>query len=176
VSGTSRQLAEGRAMIVTGGRPEDVGAAEAVLAALSPRRRHAGPLGDANRTKLAINLVLGLNRAALAEGLVLAGRMGLDADAFLETLRASAAHSAVMDVKGGMMVRGDFTPQGRVAQSAKDFALILAAGGGALPLAGLYADLMQDCLAHGEADLDNAAVIRAIRRRVESGRRRGGDG
>ncbi|HEX2256750.1 MAG TPA: NAD-binding protein, partial [Afifellaceae bacterium] len=83
--------------------------------------------------------------------------------------RRSAAYSQVMDIKGGKMIAGDFTPQGRIAQSLKDFTLILesaAAAGQALPLAEIYRRLMRGCIEHGEGELDNAAVIAAIRRRV----------
>jgi 3-hydroxyisobutyrate dehydrogenase-like beta-hydroxyacid dehydrogenase len=74
----------------------------------------------------------------------------------------------VMATKGPLMVAGDFAPQGRIAQSAKDFSLILgaaAAAGQQLPGAETYLSLMRDCIAAGEADLDNAAVIRAIARK-----------
>src|SRR5207253_902510 len=86
---------------------------------------HIGVLGDAGRAKLAINLILGLNRLALAEGLVFAERLGLDLARFLEIARASACWSQVMDVKGDKMVRGDFAPEGRVMQHLKDVRLIL---------------------------------------------------
>ncbi|HEX2257023.1 MAG TPA: NAD-binding protein, partial [Afifellaceae bacterium] len=84
-----------------------------------------GAPGAGGRTKLAVNLILGLNRAALAEGLVFAERLGLSPARFLEVARRSAAYSQVMDIKGGKMIAGDFTPQGRIAQSLKDFTLIL---------------------------------------------------
>jgi 3-hydroxyisobutyrate dehydrogenase-like beta-hydroxyacid dehydrogenase len=69
-----------------------------------------------------------------------------------------------MDVKGGKMVAGDFAAHGRIAQSHKDFSLILNAVP-RLPFAALYRAMMQDCIDHGEADLDNAAIVEAIRRR-----------
>ena len=52
---------------------------------LCPRRTHVGKIGDASRTKLAINLILQNNRAALAEGIVFAERLGLDGRAFLDS-------------------------------------------------------------------------------------------
>ena len=92
----------------------------------------------ATRRSSPINLILGLNRAALAEGLVFAERLGLPLEAFLEVARDSAAYSQVMDVKGGKMIARDFTPHGKIAQSHKDFSLILDAAhaaGQELPLA-----------------------------------------
>ena len=90
-----------------------------------PRRFHIGKVGDGGRAKLAVNLILGLNRLALAEGLVFAERLGLDPAAFLKVARASAAASQVMDTKGPKMVAGDFAPEGRVRQTLKDAHLML---------------------------------------------------
>ncbi|WAJ28055.1 NAD(P)-dependent oxidoreductase [Antarcticirhabdus aurantiaca] len=168
LSGSSGQVAAGTAAGLVAGADADVAAVDDVLAVLAPRRFRLGPAGNGNRAKLAINLILGLNRAALAEGLVFAQALGLPLDAFLDVARGSAAQSQVMDVKGGKMVSGDFAPEGRVRQSAKDFALIRDAAAGAgrhLPLAALYGDLMAGCIAAGEGEADNAAVIAELRRR-----------
>lgn len=163
ISGTSRQLVLGEAVFLVGGPAETVRDLAPLFAALGRAHHHTGAIGTGTAMKLAVNLVLGLNRAALAEGLVLADRLGIPPAHFLTLVQTTAAASAVMAGKGPLMVAGDFTPQGRVAQSAKDFALILESGG-ALPFAETYMAMMQDCLAEGEADLDNAAIIRAIRR------------
>jgi 3-hydroxyisobutyrate dehydrogenase-like beta-hydroxyacid dehydrogenase len=169
VSGTSEQTARGDALGLVGGEASAVEAARDVIEAIAPRWRHVGPAGSGGRTKLAINLILGINRAALAEGLVLAERMGLAPERFLEAARDSAAYSQVMDIKGGKMISGDFTPQGYVSQSLKDFSLMLEQArrrGQHLPLGEIYAGLMQGCIAAGEGELDNSAVIREIRRRT----------
>lgn len=169
VSGTSDQTARGEALGLIGGESSAVEAARRVIDAIAPRWRHIGPAGSGGRAKLAINLILGINRAALAEGLVFAERMGLDPAAFLAVARESAAQSQVMDVKGGKMVAGDFAPHGFVTQSLKDFALMAEQArrvGQRLPLAETYTRLMQGCVAHGEGELDNSAVIREIRRRT----------
>jgi 3-hydroxyisobutyrate dehydrogenase-like beta-hydroxyacid dehydrogenase len=74
-----------------------------------------------------------------------------------------------MDIKGAKMVRGDFAPHGFVTQSLKDFALMAGQArrlGQRLPLAETYTGLMQGCVAAGEGELDNSAVIREIRRRT----------
>jgi len=169
VSGTSDQTARGEALGLIGGEPSAVDAARSVIDAIAPRWRHIGPAGSGGRAKLAINLILGINRAALAEGLVFAERMGLDPAAFLAVARESAAYSQVMDIKGGKMVAGDFAPHGFVSQSLKDFSLMAEQAqriGQRLPLAETYTALMQGCVAHGEGALDNSAVIREIRRRT----------
>jgi 3-hydroxyisobutyrate dehydrogenase-like beta-hydroxyacid dehydrogenase len=143
--------------------------AGAVLDALFPRRFHIGTYGDGGRAKLAINLILGLHRLALAEGLVFASRLGLDPAAFLKVARSSAAESQVMGTKGPKMVSGDFKPEGRVRQTLKDVQLMLDQAkklGQQLPLLEINADVLQACVDHGEADLDNSIVIEEIRRRT----------
>jgi 3-hydroxyisobutyrate dehydrogenase-like beta-hydroxyacid dehydrogenase len=125
-------------------------------------------VGDGSRAKLAVNLILGLNRLALAEGLVFAERLGLDPAAFLEVARGTAASSQVMETKGPKMVNGDFSPEGRVRQTLKDVHLMLeqARGRGQrLPLLEVHEDVLAACVRHGEADLDNSRIIEEIRRR-----------
>jgi len=169
VSGTSEQTARGEALGLIGGERAAADEVGDMLDAICPRRHHLGTAGNGARTKLAINLILGVNRAALAEGLVFAERMGLDPAVFLAVARESAAYSQIMDIKGGKMVSGDFVPHGFVTQSLKDFALMAEQArrlGQRLPLAETYAALMQGCVAAGEGELDNSVVIREIRRRI----------
>jgi putative dehydrogenase len=168
LSGSSAQVARGDGVGLVAGDEAHIAAVDDILAAICKRRFFLGPLGNGNKAKLAVNLILGLNRAALAEGLVLADRLGLPLESFLEVARGSAAYSNVMDQKGSKMIARDFSAQGRIAQSEKDFSLILAAAeaaGQELPLASVYRALMQGCIDHGEADWDNAAIIEEIRRR-----------
>lgn len=168
VSGTSDQTARGDALGLIGGDPGAANEARDVLDAICPRRHHLGAAGNGGRAKLAINLILGVNRAALSEGLVFAERMGLDPAAFLGVARESAAYSQIMDVKGKKMIDGDFSPHGKITQTLKDFSLMLeqaARFGQQLPLAEIHADLLKGCVAHGEGALDNSIVIQEIRRR-----------
>ncbi len=69
--------------------------------------------GSATKMKLVSNLVLGLNRAALAEALVFAQGIDVDPASALEVLRGSMAYSRVMDIKGQKMLDEDFTVQAR---------------------------------------------------------------
>ncbi len=168
VSGTSEQTARGEALGLVGGDPAAADAVRDVLDALCPRRHHIGAAGNGGRAKLAINLILGINRAAMAEGLVFAERMGLDPGAFLKVARDSAAYSQIMDIKGDKMIAGDFTPHGKIAQTLKDFKLMLELAQRLqqqLPLTTTYTDIVEGNMKHGEAELDNAAVISEIRRR-----------
>ncbi len=168
VSGSSGQVSRGEGIGLVGGDPQVAAAAEPVLRAMFPTCFHVGKAGDAGRAKLAINLILGLNRLALAEGLVFAERIGLDPAAFLRVARASAAWSQVMDVKGPKMVQGDFAAEGRITQHLKDVHLIQQQAGRAnqhLPLLDVHADVLEACVRRGEGERDNCAVIEEIRRR-----------
>ncbi len=169
VSGASEQVRQGDGVGLIGGDARIAENAAPVLDALFPRRFHIGEFGDGGRAKLVINLILGLNRLALAEGLVFATRLGLDPAAFLKVARASAAESQVMDTKGPKMVSGDFKPEGRVRQTLKDVHLMLdqaKKAGQTLPLLEINADVLQACVDHGESELDNSVVIEEIRRRT----------
>jgi 3-hydroxyisobutyrate dehydrogenase-like beta-hydroxyacid dehydrogenase len=169
VSGTSEQVRHGDGVGLIGGESAIADDAAGVLDALFPKRFHIGKAGDAGRAKLAINLILGLNRLALAEGLVFAARLGLDPAKFLQVARGSAAASQVMDTKGAKMVSGDFTPEARVRQTRKDVHLMVEQARRArqrLPLLEVHADVLEACMRHGDADADNSIVIEEIRRRV----------
>lgn len=167
ISGTSEQVLAGKGVALVAGEGNAVARADEVLGVLCPSRFIIGPnAGDAARAKLAVNLVLQLNRAALAEGLVLAERLGLDTKAFLDVLRGSAASSQVMATKGEKMVTSDFRPESRIAQTLKDAHLIIEAGWDAglhLPLMGVNADLLAQSIDRGGPDRDSSAVIDAIR-------------
>jgi 3-hydroxyisobutyrate dehydrogenase-like beta-hydroxyacid dehydrogenase len=169
VSGTSAQVRQGDGVGLIGGDAATAADAAPVLDALFPKRFHIGKAGDGGRAKLAVNLILGLNRLALAEGLVFAARLGLDPAAFLQVARSSAAASQVMDTKGAKMVGGDFSAEGRVRQTLKDVKLMLdqaQRAGQALPLLAVHAEVLEACVRHGEGDDDNSIVIEEIRRRV----------
>lgn len=172
MSGTSEQVRRGEGVGLIGGDVEAAAEVVPVLDALFPRRFHIGRVGDGGRAKLAVNLILGLNRLALAEGLVFAERLGLDPAAFLTVARGSAAWSQVMETKGPKMVNHDFSPEGRARQTLKDVRLMLdqaARVGQELPLLEIHADVLESCLRQGEGDRDNSVVIEEIRRRIRVG-------
>ncbi len=168
VSGTSEQVRAGKGVGLVGGSGEAVAKVAPVLDALFSRYFHVGGVGDGGRAKLAVNLVLGLNRLARAEGLVFAERLGLDPATFLQVARGSAAYSQVMETKGGKMLSRDFAPEGRVRQTLKDVKLMLGqakSAGQALPLLEVHADVLEACVRAGEGDHDNSIVIEEIARR-----------
>ena len=168
VSGTSDQVRRGDGVALIGGDSAIAGEVTDVFDALFARRFHVGKIGDGGRAKQAVNLILGLNRLALAEGIVFAERLGLDPAAFLDVARGSASYSQVMETKGPKMVSGDFSPEGRAKQTLKDVHLMLgqAAGvGQKLAMLEVHAAVLEACVRAGEADLDNSVIIEEVRRR-----------
>jgi 3-hydroxyisobutyrate dehydrogenase-like beta-hydroxyacid dehydrogenase len=132
---------------------------------LSARAFHVGPVGSGARMKLVVNLVIGLHRAVLAEGLSLAHAFGFDLSNTLDILMSSAAYSRMMDTKGQKMIQHDFTPQARLSQHLKDVGLLLASGhehGANLPLSEVHHEILSALQDAGFGHLDNSAVIKAF--------------
>ena len=96
-----------------------------------------------------------------------AEKLGISPAQFLELVLASPARSDAAVVKGPLMVSSDFAPQSRIRQHLKDVELILQqaqAAGQRLPLSQAHAALMRAAVAAGDGELDNAAIVRQIRR------------
>ena len=166
ISGTSAEVGAGSATALIAGAPERIAQAGAILDILCPQQIKLRKIGDASRTKLAINLILQSNRAALAEGIAFAESLGLDAAAFLAAARQSAAYSKVMDSKGQKMLARDFAPQSHLAQTLKDAELILNEASRRnlpLPMTSTQAALLRAAILLAGPDCDSAAVIEAIR-------------
>lgn len=168
ISGSSEQTRRGEAVAIVGGPQEAFAACRDLFDYCVRQTIYAGPCGSGSRMKLVSNLVLGLNRAALAEGLVFARALGIDLNSALQVLTGSMAYSRTMDTKGPKMVEGDFRTQARLSQHLKDIRLILdaaAAAGQDLPLTETHRRLLEAAEAAGFGDADNSAIIRAFDRK-----------
>ncbi len=166
VGGSSEDVRRQRAIVLCGGSAGAFAAARPILDAIAPAVFHLGPAGAGTRMKLVFNLVLGLNRAVLAEGLAFAEKSGISAGVALEVLRGGAAHSRVMDTKGQKMADSSFEPQARLSQHLKDVRHILeegAASGALLPLSALHAKILEALETAGYGMDDNSAVVRWFR-------------
>ena len=162
-SGSSQQTRDGEATALVAGPSDAYQACGAIFDVICKQSYYVGTWGDAARMKLVTNLVLGLNRAALAEGLSFARAIGLDGTSSLEVLRNSAAYSKTMDNKGQKMLDGDFSTQAKVSQHLKDVRLILdlaADHNTALPLSTLHRELLERVESWGYGDEDNSAIFR----------------
>lgn len=162
ISGSSAQAREGDVIWMVGGERQAFERRAELFRCLAKEVVHTGAAGTGSKMKLVTNLVLGLNRAALAEGLALAGALELDLAQTLAVLMKSAAYSRIMDTKGEKMISGDFTPVARLSQHLKDVRLMLAATPLSLPLSETHRGLLEEAVALGYGDLDNSAIIKAI--------------
>jgi len=167
-SGSSQQVRDKEITFMVGGDKTAYEKCTDMFQTLAAEIFYLGSSGNGSRAKLASNLILGLNRLALAEGLVFAGKLGLDPKAFLELLKVTPAYSAAMDIKGKKMLDGDFQPQARLRQHHKDVSIILKYSeklGQELPLSKVHLDVLKKAIEAGDGDLDNSAVIREIEHR-----------
>ena len=167
ISGSSEQTRRGEATVIVGGERSAFEACADLWRVMGAKVFHVGACGGAARMKLITNLVLGLNRAVLAEGLAFAEAIGVSPAAALEVMIGSNAYSKAMDVKGRKLVERDFSVQARLSQHLKDVRLILqaaAAAGVELPLTDTHRRLMEQAEAAGLGELDNSAVIEVLRK------------
>src|SRR6201996_160681 len=176
ISGTSAETRDGSALALIAGEPAAIDAVQPVLNVICPQQMRLGDVGNAARTKLALNLILQNQRVALAEGLAFAESMGLDPAASLAPARRSAAYSRVMDSKGEKMLARDFAPQSHIAQTLKDSELILEEARQQeqhLPMTLIQTGLLRSAITLVGPEADSSAVIEAIRpSKAKQGRRR----
>jgi 3-hydroxyisobutyrate dehydrogenase-like beta-hydroxyacid dehydrogenase len=171
ISGSSEQTRRGEATVIVSGQKKAFDACRDLWPVLGRNVFFVGASGNAAKMKLVSNLVLGLNRAALAEGLVFAESLGIDPASALEVLRGSAAYSRQMDTKGHKMIEADFTTQAKLSQHLKDVRLMLHAAsavGLSLPLADTHRQLLERAETMGLGELDNSAIIEAMRKSTEN--------
>ncbi len=165
VSGSLPKAQAGTLTIMAGGDEAAVERARPLLEAMGATILHAGAVGDGQAVKVLTNAVAAVTCAALGQALVAGARAGLDLDALIDAMGASAAASAMVDLKARPMREHDYTPLFRLEHMLKDvrFALEEAhAAGAPFPLAADAAELYQAALARGLGDGDFAGVIEAI--------------
>jgi 3-hydroxyisobutyrate dehydrogenase-like beta-hydroxyacid dehydrogenase len=165
ISGSSEQVRAGDVIVIAGGDQSVCESCDDLFRTFARTWFHTGPCGSGVKMKLVVNLVLGLNRAALAEGLSFAKALGFDLPTTLEILQSSAAYSKAMDAKGQKMITQNFTPQARLSQHLKDVRLILAEANrmqAKVPFSTLHQRLLTTLDDSGNGELDNSAVIKAF--------------
>jgi 4-hydroxybutyrate dehydrogenase / sulfolactaldehyde 3-reductase len=166
VSGTSAMARKKDLIVIAGGTPEDFEASKALFAGFSRAAYLMGAVGSGAMAKLVINLVLFGNRLALAEGLVLGTKAGMQMDNLLHVLQDAACSSKTMIDKGPKMLNGEFSPEGHVRTSLKDARLALEQGtrlGAPMLVTSLWTQLQQAAYQQGLADVDSAAFIEVMR-------------
>lgn len=161
ISGAANQAREGNMVFMVGGREALFDAVKPVLDKIGKKTVHAGNNGDAAMLKVVVNLTLFLNQAAAIEGLVLGLKAGLSPEVMLDVLVSGAAGSDLLSARGGDMLRGQFDPKGPLWLAVKDLTLALEGAreaGVALPMAGLYQQLVL-AAHHAGWDREDATVV-----------------
>ncbi|WP_288255196.1 2-hydroxy-3-oxopropionate reductase [uncultured Hydrogenophaga sp.] len=124
-----------------------------------------GGNGDGQTTKVANQIIVALNIAAVSEALVFASKAGADPAKVREALMGGFASSRILEVHGERMIKRTFNPGFRIKLHQKDLGLALQGArelGVALPQTASAAQLMQACAAHGLSDLDHSALVQAL--------------
>jgi 2-hydroxy-3-oxopropionate reductase len=149
-----------------------VGAEEATFATVLPLLQLMGKNitlvggnGDGQTCKVANQIIVALNIAAVGEALLFASKAGADPAKVRQALMGGFASSRILEVHGERMVKRTFNPGFRIGLHQKDLSLALSGAkelGLALPQTAGAAQLMQVCAAHGMANLDHSALVRAL--------------
>ena len=124
-----------------------------------------GGNGDGQTCKVANQIIVALNIAAVGEALLFASKAGADPAKVRQALMGGFASSRILEVHGERMVKRTFNPGFRIGLHQKDLALALGGAktlGLALPQTAGAAQLMQVCSAHDMANLDHSALVRAL--------------
>lgn len=124
-----------------------------------------GGNGDGQTTKVANQIIVALNIAAVGEALLFASRAGADPAKVRQALMGGFASSRILEVHGERMIQRAFEPGFRIRLHQKDLGLALAGArelGVALPQTASAAQLFQVCSANGMAELDHSAVVKAL--------------
>ncbi len=124
-----------------------------------------GGNGDGQTTKVANQIIVALNIAAVGEALLFASRAGADPARVRQALMGGFAASRILEVHGERMIKRTFNPGFRIALHQKDLNLALAgakAMGVALPQTASAAQLMQVCAANGWDQLDHSALVKSL--------------
>ena len=126
-----------------------------------------GGNGDGQTCKVANQIIVALNIAAVGEALVFASKAGADPAKVRQALMGGFAASRILEVHGERMIKRTFAPGFRIGLHQKDLSLALAGAralGVALPQTAGAAQLMQACAANGGAELDHSSLVLALER------------
>ncbi|WP_338825031.1 2-hydroxy-3-oxopropionate reductase [Moorella humiferrea] len=163
VSGGEPKAIDGTLSIMVGGRQEDFDECYDILKAMGASVVRVGDIGAGNVTKLANQIIVALNIAAMSEALVLATKAGVEPELVYQAIRGGLAGSAVLDAKAPLVMARKFNPGFRINLHIKDLANALAAGhevGVPLPLTATVMEILQALKVDGLGDADHGAIIR----------------
>lgn len=163
VSGGEPKAINGTLAIMVGGDENVFNKVRPLLLCMGASAVHVGEIGSGNVTKLANQIIVALNIAAMSEAMVLATKSGVDPKKVYDAIRGGLAGSTVLDAKMPMVLNRDFKPGFRIELHIKDLlnALDTAHGVGVpIPLTSHVLEMMQALKVDGRASEDHSALIR----------------
>ncbi|KTE90307.1 2-hydroxy-3-oxopropionate reductase, partial [Desulfitobacterium hafniense] len=162
VSGGEPKAIEGTLSIMVGAKEEDFNEAEPTLKAMGASVVLCGDVGAGNVTKLANQIIVAVNIAAMSEALVLATKAGVDPESVYKAIRGGLAGSTVLDAKAPLVMARKFDPGFRINLHIKDLNNILGTGhevGAPLPLTASVMEMMQSLKVDGHGDKDHGSLV-----------------
>ncbi|RZL42233.1 MAG: 2-hydroxy-3-oxopropionate reductase [Variovorax sp.] len=151
--------------IMVGGTEEAFAKAKPLFELMGKNITHVGGVGDGQTTKVANQIIVALNIAAVGEALLFASKAGADPAKVRQALMGGFASSRILEVHGERMIKRTFNPGFRIGLHQKDLNLALAGAkaiGVALPQTAGAAQLMGACAANGWDQLDHSALVKAL--------------
>jgi 2-hydroxy-3-oxopropionate reductase len=165
VSGGEPKAIDGTLAIMVGGRQEIFDKVEPILRTMGSTVVLTGKVGAGNVTKLANQIMVACNIAAMGEALVLATKAGLDPEVVFNAVKAGLAGSTVLNVKAPMVYSRNFKPGFRVRLHQKDLRNALLAAESlkvSLPLTSAVQNILVSLMNNGKGDLDHSAIVQFI--------------
>jgi len=165
VSGGEPKAIDGTLAIMVGGEARVFETVKPILQAMGSSVLLTGPVGAGNVTKLANQIMVACNIAAMGEALVLATRAGLDPEVVFNAVKGGLAGSTVLNAKAPMVIGRNFKPGFRIRLHQKDLRNALLAGESMkvpLPLTSMVQQMLITLMNEGKGDLDHSAIVNYI--------------
>ncbi len=162
VSGGEPKAVAGTLAIMVGGPQETFDQVKDILAKMGSSVTRVGEIGSGNVTKLANQIIVALNIAAMSEAMVLATKAGVDPEKVFQAIRGGLAGSAVLDAKVPLALKGNFKPGFRIELHIKDIANALDTAhelGVPVPMSSVVMEIMQALKTDGKAGNDHGGII-----------------
>jgi 2-hydroxy-3-oxopropionate reductase len=165
VSGGEPKAIDATLAIMVGASAELFAKAEPLLRSLGASVTLTGPVGAGNTTKLANQIMVAVNIAAMGEALALATRCGLDPEVVFNAVKGGLAGSTVLNAKAPMLIARNFKPGFKINLHQKDLRNALQTAESnhmCLPMTALVQQMMLSLMADGKGDLDHSAIAQFV--------------
>lgn len=163
VSGGEPKAIDGTLSIMVGGKQEVFDKYYDLLKVMGSSVVRTGDIGAGNTTKLANQIIVALNIAAMSEALVLGTKAGVEPELIYNAIRGGLAGSTVLDAKAPLVMDRKFNPGFRINLHIKDLANAIETAhdvGVPLPLTASVMEILQSLKVDGMGELDHGAIIR----------------